>query len=692
VISSLLDRKIDKRPDKVRLHGRILFLTEDPELIKRQLAGEDLPWDTKNPANNPKLRDDISTDEITPAHYCFYFDETLGEIPYLGLKCGDVHPIGRSDVKKGGFVCAVSGKRRGKGSSREQSPYAEMCAGIQLVIAENIERIYKQNCQNLGLLTSTNFSLIDQIRGGEEIPLAEFTAGEDEITRQVIEYGGLFPFNVARLQKKVFLPPIKTEKRPMTLAEKIFARHMLDSDVGAGAHARAAERSSAKGSAGAVKPGDTGFARADLRFSHEYVTPMAAIFFERYVGKDAKVNDPSSILFFRDHLTFLDEVISEEKKKLGLLDLATQLKLKQQDFAAKQGIRLHGELKDRKGSEGICHSIVLESYALPGQLNIGSDSHTPHVGAIGCVAFGIGTTDVFNSWITRDVRVKVPESVKIVIRGKKHPNVTAKDFILKILSLEYVRSGKALAKVMEYAGEAIEALSVDERATMTNMAAEIGGFTGIVAPDRKAVDFLIERRGMDREQAESLIEGLYSDPDARYAHTIELDAAEITPMVATPGDPGNGKYVRELNTPVPVELAYGGTCTAGKNEDMDMYARVLADALKQGKRVADSVKFYIQFGSQETRDYCIRKGYLDVFHKAGAVVIEPSCGACINAGPGVTTRPEQVVISAQNRNFPGRSGPGQMYLASPLTVAASAVAGYIVEYEPSTERELAAVR
>jgi 3-isopropylmalate/(R)-2-methylmalate dehydratase large subunit len=669
VINSLLERKIEKRPDQVRLQGRILFLTEDPDLIKRQLAGEDLPWDTKNPAANPKLRDDISTDEITPAHYCFYFDETLGEIPYLGLKCGSVTPIGRGDVKRGGFVCAVSGKRRGKGSSREQSPYAEMCAGIRVVIAENIERIYKQNCQNLGVLTSTNFSLIDRIRGGEEIPLSEFTAGEDEITRQVIEYGGLFPFNVARMQKKVFLPPIKTYERPMTVAEKIFARHMINEKGGIGV--------------AAVKPGDTGFAQADLRFSHEYVTPMAAIFFERYVGKDARVNDASSIIFFRDHLTFLDEVISEEKKKLGLLDLATQLKLKQQDFAVKQGIKLHGELKDRKGSEGICHSIVLESYALPGQLNIGSDSHTPHVGAIGCVAFGIGTTDVFNSWITKDVRVKVPESVRIVIRGQRHANATAKDFILKILSLDYVRSGKALAKVMEYAGEAIEGLSVDERATMTNMAAEIGGFTGIVAPDKKAVDFLVERRGMDRAKAQAMIEGLFSDPDARYAHVIELDASEIRPMVATPGDPGNGKYVRELNTPVPIEIAYGGTCTAGKNEDMDMYAAVLADALKQGKRVADSVKFYIQFGSQETREYCIRKGYLDVFQKAGAHVIEPSCGACINAGPGVSTRPDQVVISAQNRNFPGRSGPGQMYLASPLTVAASAVAGYIVEYEPS---------
>jgi 3-isopropylmalate/(R)-2-methylmalate dehydratase large subunit len=683
VNNSLLERTIEKRPDKVRLHGRILFLTEDPELIKRQLAGEDLAWDTKNPANNPKLRDDISTDEITPAHYCFYFDETLGEIPYLGLKCGDVTPIGRGDVKRGGFVCAVSGKRRGKGSSREQSPYAEMCAGIQVVIAENIERIYKQNCQNLGVLTSTNFSLIDQIRGGEEIPLSEFTAGEDEITRQVIEYGGLFPFNVARMQGKVFLPPIENAgegaraTRVMTVAEKIFARHMIDQNGEVGV--------------ASVKPGDTGFAQADLRFSHEYVTPMAAIFFERYVGKDAKVNDASSIIFFRDHLTFLDEVISEEKKKIGLLDLATQLKLKQEDFAKKQGIKLHGELKDRKGSEGICHSIVLESYALPGQLNIGSDSHTPHVGAIGCVAFGIGTTDVFNGWITKDVRVKVPDSVKIVIRGKRNANATAKDFILKILSLDYVRSGKALAKVMEYAGEAIEELSVDERATMTNMAAEIGGFTGIVAPDKKTVDFLVERRGMDRGEAEAMIEGLNSDEDAQYAHGIELDAAEITPMVATPGDPGNGKYIRDLHTPVPVEIAYGGTCTAGKNEDMDMYAAVLADALRQGKRVAESVQFFIQFGSQETREYCLRKGYLDVFQKAGARVIEPSCGACINAGPGVSTRADQVVISAQNRNFPGRSGPGQMYLASPLTVAASAVAGYIVEYEPSEKKELVGV-
>src|SRR6266513_1716251 len=147
MIKSLLERKIEKRPDKVRLSGRILFLTEEPDLIKRQLAGENLEWTPEM-----KLRDNISTDEITPAYICYYFDDTLGEFPYLGLKCGDEFPITRGAVKRGGFVASVSGKRRGKGSSREQSPYAEMCAGIKLVVAENIERIYRENCQNLGVL------------------------------------------------------------------------------------------------------------------------------------------------------------------------------------------------------------------------------------------------------------------------------------------------------------------------------------------------------------------------------------------------------------------------------------------------------------------------------------------------------------------------------------------------------------
>jgi 3-isopropylmalate/(R)-2-methylmalate dehydratase large subunit len=298
MIQSLLERSVEKRPDRVRFEGRVLFLTEDPELVERQLAGEDLAWDA-----SVALRDNISTDEITPAYVCYYFDETLGEFPYVGLKAGDRFPVTRGSVKNGGFVASVSGRRRGKGSSREQSPYAELMAGVRLVVAENIERIYNENCQNLGLLTSTDFSLIERLRAGEEIALEEFTRGEGGITRQIIEYGGLFNYNVARLQGKTSTPVVDTPPRPMTLAEKIFARHWV-TDLASGATG-----------VPAVAPGDEGFVRTDVRFSHEYVTPMAAIFFQKYVGEDEKVLDPGSVYFFRDHLTFLDESMTPERKK-----------------------------------------------------------------------------------------------------------------------------------------------------------------------------------------------------------------------------------------------------------------------------------------------------------------------------------------------------------------------------------------
>ena len=665
MIEALKKREVRKRPEKIQFSGRVLFLLDDFDKMRSQFAGENIPFQKDLP-----FRNDISTDEITPAHLCFYYDETLGEIPYMGLRSSGKFPVERGDVKKGGFVASVAGKRRGKGSSREQSPYAEMCAGIQVVIAENIERIYKQNCQNLGLLPSTDFGLIERIRNGEEISLEEFYKNEDEITQQIIQYGGLFNFNVARIQGKVLIPIPDTKKRPMTLAEKIFAKHLVR------------ELSTDQVGVEAVKPGDSGFVRCGIRFSHEYVTPMASIFFETLVGKDEKVNDPSTVLFFQDHLTFLDDVMSDEKKKMGLLDLAHALGKRQKEFSEKQGVRLHG-LVEGKGSEAICHSKVCESYALPGEIVVGTDSHTPHSGAMGCIAFGVGTTDIFNSWITKDVRVRVPETVRMVFNGTPKGNVTAKDYILAILAHPYVRSGQAIGKVIEYAGAAVEALDIDERATMTNMAAEIGGFTGIIAPDQKTIDFLVSRRGMERDQAEKLCAHWQGDEDAEYAKVIEFDAAKLHSMVALPGDPGNGILISELKDKVQINIAYGGSCTAGKQEDMDMYAAVLKSALEKGEKVHPDVEFYIQFGSQEVKEYCRAAGYLDIFDRAGAKILDPSCGACINAGPGVSKSEETITISAQNRNFPGRSGPGQVYLASPFTVAASAVRGFIAPYDES---------
>ena len=663
---ALESRPVRRLPDRVRLQGRVLFLAEDAALVRQQLAGQDLDW-----RPGIKLRDDISTDEITPAYICYYYDETLGDFPYLGLKCGNEFPITRRSVKGGGFVASVSGKRRGKGSSREQSPYAEMCAGIRLVIAENIERIYRENCQNLGVLTTTDFSIVDRVRRGEEIPLSTFTAGEGEITRGIIEYGGLFNYNLARLQGKVVLTPPQLPPQPMTLGEKILARHWV------------VDPSTGKVGVPAVRPGDEGFVVTDIRFSHEYVTPMAAIFFEQLVGPDQRVNDPGSVLLFRDHLTFLAEAMTPERIKEGLLDVANQLEQKQREFAEKQGIKLYGELRlGHHGSEAICHSKILEAHALPGQVIIGSDSHTPHAGAVGCVAFGVGTTAIFNSWITKDVRLTVPETVKVVVRGRKPESVTAKDFMLEILRHPYIKSGRAIGKLVEYCGEAVAALSVDERATMTNMTAEVGGFTGYVAPDEKTVAYLMAYRKMSRVEAARLSAGLASDPDAEYCQLIEIDAAQLKPMIALPGDPGNGLHIGELADRVKVEIAYAGSCTAGKKEDMDMYARVLKEAVDRGERVAPWVRFYIQCGSQEVKRYCEEMGYLEVFRQVGATFLEPSCGACINAGPGVSRTKDEVTISAINRNFPGRSGPGQLYLANPYTVAASAITGYITEWQP----------
>ncbi|MDP2959324.1 MAG: aconitase family protein [Longimicrobiales bacterium] len=691
MIKDLLDRPVEKRPTTLRFDGRILFLVDDTELVRAQLfEGRDLELTDGLKA---RLRDQISTDEITPAYVCYFYDEILGDFPYLGLRTTDRqtgktdYPVTRNAVKHGGFVCSVAGRRRGKGSSREASPYAELHAGIRVVVAESIERIYNENCQNLGVLTTHDFSIIERIRAGEEIALEEFTRGADEITRQIIEHGGLFEFNVARLQGKVSLPVPTSRKRgaparPLTLAEKIFARHLVVD--------------AAKGEVGVpwVEVGEAGFFRTDIRFSHEYVTPMSAIFFEDKVGKDATVVDPGSIIFFRDHLTFLSKVMSQERIEDGLLDVANQLEVKQREFAQKQGIKLYGEQMGlRQGSEAICHSKILEEYAEPGMLIIGSDSHTPHAGAIGAVAFGVGTTAIFNSWITKDVRVAVPPSFKVVITGTPAANVTAKDYMLEILRHPYIRDGHAIGQIIEYAGPAVEALSVDERATMTNMAAEVGAFTGIIAADAKSVEFMVGERGMDRARAEALVRGMQSDPDAGYVKVIEIDASAIRPMAALPNDPGNGVFIGELEeSRIRIDIAYAGSCTAGKKDDMDMYARVLAAADAQGLRIHPDVRCYIQCGSIEVREYCRSKGYLELFERMGAEFIEPGCGACINAGPGVTASPDEVSISSQNRNFPGRSGPGNLYLASPYSVAASAVAGYITQWTPGQRFEPAAVR
>lgn len=647
----------------VKIVGRILYLTEDPALLDEQLAGRDLPYD-----ENRALLGNISTDEITPGWVCYYYDETLARYAFHGLRGGKFK---QDTLKKGGYGVVVSGISKGCGSSRETAPYSELKAGVQLVIAKSIEKIYRQNAQNIGLLTSTDFGLVARIERGEEIPISEFTKGLDPISAAIVEHGGLFAYNQARLAGKTAPPAITTPPRPMTLCEKILAAHVIkDAKTG-------------EIGAAAVKPGDAFFARTDVRFSHEYVTPMADALFRAEMGDAAKVNDPESVFAFRDHLTFLDLVMPKAHRDMGLKEQAEELATVQDGFAKRHGIKLYGEVRREGklvGSEAICHNKVIEELALPGQLVLGTDSHTCMAGALGCFAFGVGSTDMANAWFTKDVRVSVPETVRFDLTGKLAPGVCAKDVMLHILSQPFFKTSQGIGKVLEFGGDGITGMGLDERATLTNMAVEAGGFTGIIEADEVVVDYLVKQRGMDAADVRARI--VRADPGAQYTATFEIDLAAIVPMVALPGDPRNGLPVSDVvKTPVKIDIAYGGSCTGGKKADMDMYASVLSHALGKGRRVADGVHLYIQFGSQDIRKYAEQKGYLAIFEKAGAEMVDPSCGACIKAGPGVSDSPDQVTVSAINRNFPGRSGPGKVYLASPLVVAASAVLGHIAAPE-----------
>ncbi len=643
----------------IRFSGRVLFLSENANVLERQLAGEDFTLAEARP-----LRDQISTDEITPAWAMFYYDETLGRYPYIGLKCGESFPVQVDAVKAGGFGISIAGKRRGKGSSREHSPYSELCAGIRLVIAESFERIYQQNCHNLGILTSTDFGLIERVRAGEAIPVEEFTHGWDPITQEIIRSGGLFGLTRRRLSGEVKLPLPGHAPAAMTYAEKLIARAVV--------------RDPQAGEIGVpcVRPGDGVFVHADWRFSYEFMTPLAASALER-AFPDYKLKDADSVRCFRDHLTFVRYALDEKQRAMGLFEAALELDTVQKRFCRRNGVHLHGELSDREGSEGICHSIMAERYSMPGQIVVGTDSHTSHSGALGALAFGVGSTDMANAWVTGDAGIKVPATCRVVLSGKLPTGVATKDVALHLLSLPYIRDGHALGQVIEYSGAALSSINTDERATLTNMAAEIGGFTGLVAPDEETARFIRDRRGV-----ETKIESwMRSDPDATFAQVIEIDCSQLQPMLARPGDPGNGMTVAALEAPVRIDIAYGGSCTGGKREDFERYHEVLRWGIDHGLKVAHGVRFYLQFGSQDVRDYCLRSGMFDTFQAAGVQLVEPGCGACINAGPGVSTHADQVTVSAINRNFPGRSGPGQVWLASPATVVASAFAGRIISFE-----------
>ncbi len=640
---------------------RVLFLTKDADLIRRQLRGE-LHLQMKD-VRVEDLLDDVNTDAMAPAWACIdYKPEDVARNAYAGLTPGGERLFAQDALIQGNFEVIVSGLRKGTGSSREQAVQAEKWAGIRIAIAASFAPIHARNNVAQGVLMAGH-AVLQRLQAGEAVPLEEFTRGWDPVTRMVIRHGGLFPFTRAFGRGEVELPPPDTAARPMTVAEKILARRVV-------------------GAAGPVfvKPGDAVCVRVDGGYSHEFTSAQVHYFLENEFGKDYRPASPGRFAVFEDHLIYADGVarMAPLAPKIQVLRDMQRTFLGHtglQDFTAREGV-----------SPGICHTVARERLIEPGDFVQATDSHTCMGGSLNALAYGVGATEYAALLVAGFTFIEVPESIRFELRGRLQPGVTAKDVMLHILA-NHARRQETLDRVMEFGGPGLLTLSPDERAVLCNMATECSAKTGVVEADEELLRWIAARRpGASLEALRAKV--VAPDPGATYhggVHVIDLSA--LQPMVATPGDPArgipsdptNGALVSELPE-VEIDIAYGGSCTAGKEDDLDQYAQVMSAALAAGRRVAEGVEFFIQFGSQAVEEYARRKGYLEVFERTGVKLIRPGCGACIGCGPGVSERREQVSVSAINRNYQNRSGPGQLYLASPLTVAASAVAGRIVAY------------
>jgi len=643
---------------------RVLFLTKDLDLIRRQLY-EGLDLRMENLAVDDLL-DDINTDVMTPAWVCFDHDPAvIAENAYAGLLQEGRRVFEPRALLDGGFEVIVSGRRKGTGSSRETAAQCERWAGVRIAIAESFAPIHERNNLNLGQLMGDHKMLV-RLQNGECIPLNEFSSGYDPVSSLILENGGILPFARKLKEGEVELPEISSEERPMTMVEKMIASKLLG----------------VNGDARFVKPGDAVLAQVDGGYSHEFTTAQVHEFLKEEYGEGFSLPNPSKFAVFEDHLLYATEVprfgpFTEKIQRLREMQKSFQKHTGVRDYSAENGI-----------SPGICHQVAREEFIDVGDFIQATDSHTCMGGASNALAYGVGSTEYANLVYNQFAFVNVPESIRFELVGSLDPGCTAKDVILHIL-WKFASNSETLDRSMEFGGPGLSSLSMDERATLCNMATECSAKTGICEPDELTVEWLSVRRpSISSNDIRKAF--VFPDVGAEYhggVHTIDLSL--IRPMVAHPGDPDrgipsdptNGAYIGDLGE-IPIDIAYAGSCTAGKDDDFAYYAKVTEAALEAGLKIPTEVDCYIQFGSRAVKDLSTEMGWTELFERAGVQLIDPGCGACIGAGPGISDSQEQVTISAINRNYQGRSGPGKLYLASPLTVMTSAFLGKICAWHP----------
>ena len=643
---------------------RVLFLTKDLELIRRQLyEGLDLRMTDLRVED---LLDDINTDVMTPAWVCFDHEPAvIAENAYAGLVHEGRRVFEPHALLDGGFEVIVSGHRKGTGSSRETAAQCERWSGIRVVIAASFAPIHERNNINLGQLMGDH-DMLERLQAGESISLNEFTSQYDPVTRLIVENGGILPFARKLGDGEVSLPELNTGPRPMTMVEKMVSNKLLGKN----------------GSARYVKPGDAVLSQVDGGYSHEFTTGQVHEFLKEEYGDDYTLPNPSKYAVFEDHLLYATGVprfgrFTEKIQTLRDMQDVFQQHTGVRDYSAEDGI-----------SPGICHQVAREEFIDVGDFIQATDSHTCMGGATNALAYGVGSTEYANLVHNQFAFVQVPESIRFELVGALDPGCTAKDVILHIL-WKYAANSETLDRSMEFGGPGLASLSMDERATLCNMATECSAKTGICEPDERTVEWLTKRRPGLSEEA---VRGAFVLPDAGaeyHGGVHAIDLSQIRPMVAHPGnpdegipsDPTNGAYIDDLGE-VSIDIAYAGSCTAGKDDDFAYYAQVTEAALDAGVRIPEGVECYIQFGSKTVKALSEKNGWSEMFERAGVKLIDPGCGACIGAGPGISDDAEQVTISAINRNYQGRSGPGKLYLASPLTVMASAFVGKISAWHP----------
>ena len=413
--------------------------------------------------------------------------------------------------------------------------------------------------------------------------------------------------------------------RPMTITEKILA-----------AHAGLEE----------VEPGQLINCNLDIVLANDVTAPIAIREFRR-TGVE-RVWDPERVVLVPDHYTPNKDIKSAEQAKV------------MRDFVREQGITHYYEI----GCMGVEHALLPEQGVVgPGDVIIGADSHTCTYGALGAFATGVGSTDAAAGMATGEAWFKVPASIKFVVTGEFGQWVSGKDLILHIIGLIGVDG--ALYQAMEFTGPVIEALGMDDRMTVCNMAIEAGGKSGIIAVDNTTRTYLEGR-------AERPWTEYHSDPDAEYARVIEIDASRIKPTVAFPHLPSNTRLAEDSRD-VWVDQVVIGSCTNGRIQDM----RIAAEVLK-GRKVHENVRLIIIPATQETYRQAMHEGLFDIFLDANAAVSTPTCGPCLGGHMGILAAGERAVATT-NRNFVGRMGDptSEVYLSSPAVAAATAVAGHI---------------